>query len=128
MDYQREYKDGIKCLDNRNNKVGVKLLQRCIRHLTMGAAWYGTCVVPTTRKTSIKIGGRGGDPNLYIGCTLPVHRLPRVPISLHTASKTSKESRHRLAMNLCRGLLKKHQECMTSSLTWSFEAPSYHSE
>jgi len=56
MDYQREYKDGIKCLDNRNNNVGVKLLQRCIRHLTMGVAWHGTCVVATGRKTS-RFGG-----------------------------------------------------------------------
>jgi len=56
MDYQREYNYGIKCLDNRKDKNGVKRMERCIRHLTMGVAWHGTCVVATGRKTS-RFGG-----------------------------------------------------------------------
>ena len=34
--------------------------------------------------------------------------------TLHTASKTSKQSRHRLANEFVQGAVKKHQECTTS--------------
>ena len=49
----------------------------------------------------------GADPNLYIGCTLPMHHLPRVSISLSTLHlKHQNNQGTGQQMNLCRGLLK----------------------
>ena len=60
-----------------------------------------TCVVPE----GLKIWG--ADPNLYIGCTLPMHHLPRVSISLSTLHlKHQNNQGTGQQMNLCRGLLK----------------------
>ena len=54
----------------------------------------------------------GADPNLYIGCTLPMHHLPRVSISLstlhlkHQNNQGTGQQMNLCRVHLCRGLLK----------------------
>jgi len=79
-------------------------LQRCIRHLTIGADLHGNW--NDRLQEDLKI--LGADPNLSTGRTfMDITSQMLSDFFLSTASKTLKrKSSYKMAMNLCKGLSK----------------------